>query len=145
MRTCPTCKIEKPLTEYHKATTKTLGVQSNCKMCQAAKHKKYYEDPKNDRKAKVVAQKKLGTERRRAFILQYKSNPCMDCGGKFEPCAMDFDHVRGKKYKALSCLVLAQASEEMILEELKKCELVCSNCHRVRTRDRSLLKKNQQH
>lgn len=45
---------------------------------------------------------------------------------------MDFDHVRGKKKAGISALAHA-GDLKSLLEELKKCEMVCANCHRIRT------------
>jgi hypothetical protein len=47
---------------------------------------------------------------------------------------MDFDHVRGVKVTHISQLV--QGNLQKIKDELEKCELVCSNCHRERTHQR---------
>jgi len=65
------------------------------------------------------------------FIADRKNRPCTDCGGWFEPCQMDFDHVRGEKRFCLSTSISRTLHD--VLEEIKKCELVCSNCHRLRT------------
>jgi hypothetical protein len=65
------------------------------------------------------------------LIREQKARPCTDCGGVFPPCAMDFDHVRGEKLFNL-CRG-AQHSALKVQEEIAKCDLVCSNCHRVRT------------
>lgn len=62
-----------------------------------------------------------------------KAKPCMDCGGSFPACAMDFDHVRGKKVRDISNCVVNAWSVERVKEEIAKCDLVCSNCHRIRT------------
>ena len=71
------------------------------------------------------------------WMEELKSNPCADCGGVFPVCAMDFDHVRGeKKEYNVASMFAHHYSRELIEEELSKCDLVCSNCHRVRTRDR---------
>lgn len=67
------------------------------------------------------------------IIKQLKSNPCMDCGKTYPPECMDFDHVRGTKISHVSNLRTAKA-----LEEIKKCELVCAVCHRLRTMERRL-------
>ena len=70
--------------------------------------------------------------RRKALLDKAKDKPCMDCGGQFPPEAMDFDHVRGVKS---FCVNRAQSrSLAAIRAEIAKCDLVCSNCHRVRTR-----------
>lgn len=59
-----------------------------------------------------------------------KNSPCMDCGGRFPPECMDFDHARGEKKFALSA---ARTTPEKLMEEAAKCDLVCANCHRTRT------------
>jgi hypothetical protein len=64
-----------------------------------------------------------------------KDQPCMDCGNKFPPECMDFDHLEGK-YKNIA--KLRSHAWETILREIEKCDLVCSNCHRIRTKKRSL-------
>jgi hypothetical protein len=63
-----------------------------------------------------------------------KNKPCADCQGWFEPCQMDFDHRPGTiKYKNVGNLVHCR---KLLMEEIKKCDLVCANCHRLRTRSR---------
>lgn len=47
--------------------------------------------------------------------------------------AMDFDHVRDDKIMDLSRMVTGGKSLTMIKAEITKCELVCANCHRIRT------------
>lgn len=70
------------------------------------------------------------------YVRQLRDNPCADCGGRFPPECMDFDHVRGKKKFNVS-LKGNWTSKKRIDEEIAKCELVCANCHRVRTTERS--------
>lgn len=60
-----------------------------------------------------------------------KSAPCVDCGLCFPTEAMDFDHVRGRKRANISDLVSRPWAE--IEAEIALTELVCSNCHRLRT------------
>jgi len=59
--------------------------------------------------------------------------PCKDCGCLFPPEAVDFDHVLGSKVKNVSAMRL-NSQWDAVLEEISKCEIVCANCHRVRTR-----------
>ena len=79
----------------------------------------------------------------REYIRSLKSKPCMDCGGIFHPVSMDFDHVRGVKVIQISKLV--GCNKERILAEVSKCDVVCSNCHRVRTYNRIVNKNNAKH
>jgi hypothetical protein len=69
-----------------------------------------------------------------SWVRGLKSNPCIDCGKVLRPEAMDFDHVHGAKVKSISSMW--SWGREKILDEISKCELVCANCHRVRTRVR---------
>ena len=80
----------------------------------------------------------LSRERRvqfRSFIDFLKTGkPCADCGGLFAPYIMEYDHVRGEKRFAIGRMTNHRQSR--VLEEIDKCDLVCCNCHRVRTQYR---------
>ncbi len=76
----------------------------------------------------------VASQKRRAWLNTQKDHPCLDCGGRFPPCAMDFDHVRGNKSWTIGQLF--NAKESRVLEEISKCDLVCANCHRIRTHNR---------
>jgi formate-dependent nitrite reductase cytochrome c552 subunit len=73
-----------------------------------------------------------------AFLRQLRNVPCADCGGRFEGHQMDFDH-RDPSTKAFNLCTgrAALKSRDQLLAEAAKCDVVCANCHRVRTRDRS--------
>lgn len=71
----------------------------------------------------------------RQFINTFKNEPCADCGNSYPPYVMDFDHVRGDKIANIG--EMGTYSLETILAEIAKCDLVCSNCHRIRTHNRS--------
>ena len=77
--------------------------------------------------------------RRRERLIEIKEGrPCVDCGVVYPHYVMDFDHVRGKKVKNLSKLVNSTYTWRLVEIEIEKCDLVCSNCHRIRTWDRSV-------
>ncbi len=77
-----------------------------------------------------------GREARAETIRQYKlERGCADCGYNAHAAALDFDHVRGIKLFNLNRV--ACRSWEAIWEEVEKCEVVCANCHRVRTQERA--------
>jgi hypothetical protein len=71
-------------------------------------------------------------ERNRAIIRAAKSVPCMDCGGSFHFASMDFDHRPGES-KRREVSQLLDYSTDVVLAEIAKCEVVCANCHRVRS------------
>jgi hypothetical protein len=74
----------------------------------------------------------------RELVAGLKSQPCADCGGRFPPFVMDFDHVRGKKLGLISRMSTGRMSAAKILAEIDKCEVVCATCHRIRTQLRLL-------
>jgi hypothetical protein len=73
----------------------------------------------------------------RAVVNGIKSHPCSDCGQTFDPVCMDFDHRPGElKRDCVAKLLSTIASVEAVMQEIAKCDLVCSNCHRLRTKKR---------
>ncbi len=68
-------------------------------------------------------------EKLRDYLL-YKS--CMDCG-EDRWAVLEFDHVRGEKTTEVSEMVNSNYSWRRVLEEISKCEVVCANCHGLRT------------
>lgn len=61
---------------------------------------------------------------------------CADCGYKAHPAALHFDHIEGSD-KLLNVSQMSSRSEAVILNEISKCEVVCANCHAIRTANRS--------
>ena len=61
---------------------------------------------------------------------------CADCGYVEDPVALDFDHVADDKVEGVARMVSKHLSIEDILGEAEKCEVVCANCHRIRTATR---------
>lgn len=77
----------------------------------------------------------------KAMVRKLKDKPCAECGERYPPWVMDFDHRPGvEKVLDLSRAVRKAWSERQILEEAAKCDVVCSNCHRDRTYKRALMK-----
>lgn len=69
----------------------------------------------------------------RELVRSRKDGPCADCGQKFPPWVMQFDHVRGKKRWDVASMIGQMCTKKAIEEEIAKCELVCANCHANRT------------
>jgi hypothetical protein len=77
-------------------------------------------------------------KKRKKFLWSLKDKPCTDCKIQYHPVAMQFDHIRGRKSFELS--VSTRYKIETTLKEISKCELVCANCHAVRTYNRATKK-----
>lgn len=72
----------------------------------------------------------------RKVVREAKNKPCTDCGCVFPWYVMDFDHVRGEKRFGIAQMLQHQGIETILLE-IAKCDVVCSNCHRIRTFNRT--------
>ena len=69
----------------------------------------------------------------KAILVEYKGGCCKDCGGVFPLCCYDFDHLRDKVFALGTSL---GRKIEILKSEADKCDLVCANCHRIRTQKR---------
>lgn len=77
-------------------------------------------------------------QKAKTIIDEIKKAPCMDCGVSYPPYVMDFDH-RDETVKVDNVANMvghANNSMTLIMEEIAKCDLVCANCHRIRTHNR---------
>lgn len=76
--------------------------------------------------------------RMKAVVDAIKDVPCMDCGNKFPSECMDFDH-RNPSEKVAKVSLLLTYSLSRVLNEVEKCDIVCANCHRIRTNKRLMV------
>lgn len=96
---------------------------------QKAAQQKHYQDNID----KYKKRNKTYRERVRESVNKIKeSSPCMDCNKFYPYYIMQFDHVSGEKIASVSYLA-NRGTIDQALEEIKKCDLVCSNCHAART------------
>jgi hypothetical protein len=66
-----------------------------------------------------------------------ETSPCSDCGNNYPYYVMDFDHMPGEDKVDTVSYLASRLPLDKVLEEVTKCEIVCSNCHRIRTYVRS--------
>lgn len=71
-----------------------------------------------------------------SFVNAVKSYPCEDCGKDYPHYVMDFDHLPEFDKEMDISQMYKWGSWTKVVDEIMKCELVCSNCHRVRTWNR---------
>ena len=72
----------------------------------------------------------------RLYLRQLKlEKGCVDCGYNKHYAALDWDHL---SLKTFSISKKYHYALKTILKELENCEVVCANCHRIRTEIRRL-------
>ena len=127
-KTCNKCRLEKPITEFHHHRGNKDGLQQQCVLCKKStdaagyrKHKDWYLKRNEERRKRI-----------REIVRDLKSAPCVDCGKSYPYYVMDFDH-RSNKYFTVSVGAHRGIGIDTLLQEIDKCDVVCSNCHRIRT------------
>lgn len=138
MKTCDTCKIPKSDSEFNKNKAKKDGLNSICKECSRKRSRQYYKEKGEVHKKNVVKRNKKNRKVLQDYILQhFKTNSCKDCGNG-DIRVLEFDHLpQFRKSKDISRLLAASVSTKTLQKEIDKCEVVCANCHKIRTVERS--------
>ena len=129
---CVRCGLMKPISEYHNSRT---GQFSYCRDCRNEYDRAYYAN-----RARVVrlARRNAFRDVARSWMAEMKAGvPCADCGETFPIYVMHWDHLPGFEKVASISVMVASRTRAAVLEELKKCELVCANCHVMRTVSRA--------
>jgi hypothetical protein len=132
MKTCTQCKTSKELSEFNKNKTRKDGHASMCRECWKIYYKSNYYQRGNERE-RLYKKNKEKREQIRELIRTRKSVPCMDCNNQYPYYVMDFDH-RDPKEKSFTIASMTNKSNvELVMKEIEKCDVVCANCHRIRT------------
>lgn len=131
---CYRCHVAKPFDEFYKDRSRSCGYGNTCRECDNKKNlanKAIRRDEKR-RERKAEGRGSRFNDETEKRIRELKSKPCMDCNQCFPPVCMDFDH-RDPSKKLFSVSMWRSYSAFEIVEEIAKCDVVCANCHRVRT------------
>lgn len=99
----------------------------SCKECWKKYQNSRYDEGKSNHYRRDFRNKS------RKFVYDYLlTHSCVDCG-ESTPCCLDFDHVKGEKYKTIRDMIAGCYSINNIKIEIEKCEVRCANCHRKKT------------
>ena len=129
MKRCSKCGETKPYSEFHKRNRRD-GYQAWCKSCRKAYDHEYHDRNRGRWQLKKNAFK---AEKRQWLRDLKANNACADCGQVFPPETMEWDHLPGTEKLGEISTTFASRSRKLVLEEVAKCDLVCSNCHAIRT------------
>lgn len=131
MKRCYRCEQTKDLIDFRRSRLRADGVQTVCRSCRAQMDGERYRAAR----AAGIRWKRSNPKKdsTQAWIVSLKTgHACTDCRRIFPPAAMQWDHLPGTA-KIADVSGLRDRSREAILEEISKCELVCVNCHTIRT------------
>lgn len=80
----------------------------------------------------AIRWRKAELARRLSIVNKIKvDSGCCECGYNKHPSALDFDHIDPSKklFDISRKIVFSKFSD--LMEEIKKCRVVCANCHRI--------------
>lgn len=119
IKVCLKCHKKLCISSFSKNRRKKDGYSPYCKTC----YKISFQDSIEKSRRKNI-QKKI-----KIIKDHFKRNPCK-CG-ETDPAALQFDHKdpTNKKFKIAKCIYDAR-SLKTLLAEIKKCRVVCVNCHK---------------
>jgi hypothetical protein len=130
MKTCSRCRESKPHAAFQRNSARKDGLQATCRDCRRAIDADQYRLHKPRYDARKHATRRHNVEAVQAYKM---ANACSDCGGHFHFAAMQFDHRPGEEKTMELAHLAARGSPARIAAEMAKCDLVCANCHAVRT------------
>ena len=132
---CKGCDQVKLISEFGINKTKSDGRQSQCKECRNKYGALWYQENSAVHKKRAEASRKRSTKRNNQALWELlKDASCSDCG-LVDPLVMEFDH-RDEKDMNIADMRRSYSLDK-IIDEIEKCDIVCANCHRRRTYDRS--------
>lgn len=132
MKKCTKCEVEFLLDEFPIMNKKSGKRFSMCVKCKREYDRVYYQ---KNREINKENKNKLQRENR-IIKLKYVNNllqnsSCLDCGNS-DWRVLEFDH-RERDKKEFSIADCSSYSIEKIQLEIDKCDIVCANCHNIRT------------
>lgn len=128
MKFCKCCNQNKQFSEFNISNSKKDGLQTYCRTCSRERHRKDYllkESRRNSVKESRDNHRKINNK----LVNRYKSFcGCKFCGLKEVVC-LDLHHL-DPSLKEENVSVLVSYSRTRLKDEIRKCIVVCSNCHR---------------
>ena len=126
LKKCNRCKEEKSLECFSKNSTRKDGLCNFCKECSNKYKKKHYAQNRSDYIAKAKANRDKVVE----WFREYKSQLACEICGENHPATLDFHHLDSEEKDRGLAELARTSSKQRVLEEMKKCVVWCSNCHR---------------
>lgn len=124
---CRECGLKSSDLSLYKKSYGKNGHTGYCNLCLVCAYKK--------NKDSIQASDEKRRAEKRDIVRSAKSQPCTDCGNSYPYYVMQFDHLPDFE-KAFNVSQFYKKTVEDIRSEISKCEIVCANCHAIRTHDR---------
>ena len=126
MKQCRKCLIDKPLEEFSTRTRSKDGKHSYCRSCVKDMMAVIY----NKNPLKIKARNDKIRNKLKSLVNEIKLNQSCPICQESEVECLDFHHVNPTDKDVEIPQLIGMKNETRLLQEIKKCVLICSNCHR---------------
>jgi len=137
---CKFCNSQKPEIDFNFYNKVENKRHTKCKSCTKLYHNLHYKLNKDKylKKGKESQDKLIKSNSDYVNNLKSKKG-CSYCNEHDFAC-LDFHHIDPNTKKFSIARAITSYGLELILKEIQKCEIICSNCHRKLHAGRSLIK-----
>ncbi|MCA9346826.1 hypothetical protein KC960_05035 [Candidatus Saccharibacteria bacterium] len=137
MKQCTKCKKIQKEIDFNKNNRYKDNISNICKICSRKKSRAYYNKNKEYHKQQTKINKIRYKKQVQDWIVNYLlKNPCQSCGNR-DIRTLEFDHLdEFKKEFNISDGINRNLSLPRIQMEVRKCRVLCANCHNIHTQIR---------
>jgi len=138
MKQCSVCGKVKSKQDFFFRDKNTGKRHSQCKQCYTDKrkgtYKQHYHKHGSEYRVRAIQRNRKIKDYLRRKMLDYLTDKsCIQCGIN-DRRVLDFDHLDPTlKSFSIARGITNTRSWDAILLEIKKCQILCANCHRIRT------------
>lgn len=134
MKICTKCSQSKSVQDFPARSASSDGLSSWCKECFSLHAREKYKNSEDERDRKTRNREKI-IETNRVNLKNYLSDKsCLRCGNS-DWRVLEFDHREPENKHSEIGSVLWRWGWARILVEISKCDILCANCHRIRTQE----------
>lgn len=115
---------------YHRNREKILQKQKETYLQNKEKLLEYQRQYRTDNREHVTVKARNKRKTRLLWAIDFLGGKCSKCGGVFDPCVYDFHHTQ-PEHKDFTIGENMLVGKQRFEQEVKKCILLCANCHRL--------------
>lgn len=130
---CSICKEIKDYAEFTNRLRAKDGKNARCKICSRIDNKLHYNKNWQKNRDRIDMNHYAKIESLRKQVDDFKmKHGCKYCGYKEHPICLDCHHIDpSTKVRTISSMINCKVKAETLWNEINKCIVVCSNCHRL--------------
>lgn len=148
LKKCTICDQSKVRKDFYYRDKKRGRLHSQCKACYENKRRKiwkeHYHRYGDEYRARAIKYNKdLKVSLRKKMLKYLSDKSCVICGMN-DPRVLEFDHINPSTKNISIARALSNAAKwDAILQEISKCQILCANCHKIKTAEQYKWYKNQ--